>query len=140
MIGTEIGVTDGDRLSSDATMETFGEKVAHMLTRRGINASKLARKIGVPKSTLSNWMTGETEPKGSDVLKVARGLAVTTDFLLDPNLHYPPGIRHDLGAFAVPDDTPREQPIDARVPIRGVDATPPTTTARPARQPKPKRP
>ena len=47
----------------------------------------LAEKIGVSRSCISMWETGESQPDNQTLMKLADALCVTTDYLLGRKEH-----------------------------------------------------
>lgn len=48
----------------------------------GLTRAELARLLGESESRLGNWERGEHEPRPGAIAKVARGLDVSSDYLL----------------------------------------------------------
>ena len=61
---------------------TFGEKLYHLRTERGISQETLARKLGVSRQAISRWELGEVVPDTANVLAVSRLFRISTDYLL----------------------------------------------------------
>ena len=53
-----------------------------MLKDRGITVYRLAQDIGIPKSTVYTWTSGQKNPSAEHVLKVAKYLGVQMEVLL----------------------------------------------------------
>lgn len=56
---------------------------------RGLSEAEIARRLGVHKNTVSNWVTGRTELVPKRVLELAAILGVGIDELVHPE--HPPG-------------------------------------------------
>lgn len=63
-------------------MSKFSENLKNLLHDRKISSSALSRATGIPKSTLSEWLTGTREPTVSEALvKLSQHLGVSLEFL-----------------------------------------------------------
>lgn len=63
-------------------MENIGKRIAHLLREKtGGNQSELARFIGVTPQAVQKWISGETEPRGKNLDRVAEFLGVTSSHL-----------------------------------------------------------
>jgi transcriptional regulator with XRE-family HTH domain len=62
---------------------TFGEKLKNL--RKGLNLTQqqLAERVGVAKSVISYYESGDRYPSYDVLCKLARTFHVTTDYLLD---------------------------------------------------------
>lgn len=60
----------------------FSDNLTRMLKDRGITVYRLAHDIGVPKSTVYTWTSGQKNPSAEHVLKVAKYLGVQMEVLL----------------------------------------------------------
>lgn len=56
----------------------FGEQLAADRARAGLSQADLARRIGVDCSTVSRWEYGDRSPTRGAVLRIARGLRLST--------------------------------------------------------------
>ena len=62
---------------------TFGARLEHLKTRKGVNETDLAKVFGVNRSTVNRILKGETEKVSSQlVIDTAQYFGVSTDFLL----------------------------------------------------------
>ncbi|WP_404991363.1 helix-turn-helix domain-containing protein [Cupriavidus pauculus] len=55
----------------------------------------LARKTGIPRSTLETYLTGKAEPKASRIAEICEAAAVSADWLVSgkqPSSHAAPGV------------------------------------------------
>jgi transcriptional regulator with XRE-family HTH domain len=64
----------------------FAEKVRNLLRAHGLSQSDLAEALGTNQQQVSRWLEANTPPKWSYLLKMARTLDVTTDYLIDNSL------------------------------------------------------
>lgn len=74
-------------------MNTFGDKLRQAMNNAEINATELAEKTGISKSTISRYLSGGYIAKQRNLLKLSRALHVAPKFLfsdaveeLDANL------------------------------------------------------
>ncbi|MDE6373348.1 MAG: helix-turn-helix domain-containing protein [Clostridia bacterium] len=63
-------------------MKQFGEKVKKELKTQGKMQKDLCEYLGVKKSTMSQWLNDVNEPSMQIVVKIAKYLKVSTDYLL----------------------------------------------------------
>lgn len=63
-------------------MEIFGKRVKSELKEQGKLQKDLCNYLNVKKSTLSEWLNGNNEPRMEYIVKIAIFLDVTTDYLL----------------------------------------------------------
>lgn len=66
----------------DKTRVKLAERLCVCLDDRGWNASKLASKANISKSSISTYMSGDQCPSISLIVKLAEALEVSTDYLL----------------------------------------------------------
>lgn len=62
---------------------TFGEKLKKLRKGLKLTQQQLAERIGVAKSIISYYESGERYPSYDVLVKLARTFHVTTDYLLD---------------------------------------------------------
>lgn len=85
---------------SEANPETFSQRLTSVVDQCGLSRAAFARRIGVGDTTLKNYMTGETEPGVSELLKIASEGRVLLHWLLtgegprDANQVREPGARY----------------------------------------------
>lgn len=48
----------------------------------GLNQTELSKRVGVSKVAVSQWENGDTSPKGENLLKLARSLGVSPEWLI----------------------------------------------------------
>lgn len=61
----------------------FGEKLKNLRLAKKISQKDLAERIGIAKSVISFYESGERFPSYDVLIKIARIFNVTTDYLLD---------------------------------------------------------
>lgn len=68
----------------------FAEKVRNLLKVQRLSQSELAAMLGTSQPQVSRWLEGDNPPRWDYLLKMARALGVTADYLIDPALEEPP--------------------------------------------------
>lgn len=68
---------------------TLKEQLVHYMELRGLGISQLARKTGVPKQTIHDWLVGKKPREPLQVLQVARALGTSMEHLLFGSLENP---------------------------------------------------
>lgn len=63
-------------------MEDFSTRLRRIMNERGISQSELSRLSGIPKSALSQYMSGLFRPKQDRTLSLAKALGVDPAWLL----------------------------------------------------------
>lgn len=63
------------------TMDTFYERLISAREAKGISQADLYRAVGVSNATVSEWESGKTKPRGSNLLKVSKVLGVNPEWL-----------------------------------------------------------
>lgn len=58
-----------------------GQRLVQVAKQKGISQKELAKKLSVSASTVSDWGSGKTEPKGPNLIKAAEILGVSVDYL-----------------------------------------------------------
>ena len=73
----------------------IGERIAGLLRKQGKTQRKLAEQICTTETSVSRYIKGNRVPKGPILVKIAKALHTTTDYLLgnekdsnDPELEY----------------------------------------------------
>lgn len=61
----------------------FGEKLKMLRTGQNLTQQQLASRLGVQKSVVSYYESGERTPSTDVLVKLARFFHTTTDYLLD---------------------------------------------------------
>lgn len=60
----------------------FNERIRELRIAKKISQVELAKKIGVTKQSVSNWENDNIQPSIDMLVKIARALNVSTDYLL----------------------------------------------------------
>jgi transcriptional regulator with XRE-family HTH domain len=60
----------------------IGKRIKELREQLGLTQEELAEKVGVTRSALANYESGLREPKGDILVRFARALDTTTDYLL----------------------------------------------------------
>ena len=63
-------------------METIGAKIKQLREEIGLSQMELAKKIDISQSAIARYELGKTEPKASDIIKLAEFFCVSADYLL----------------------------------------------------------
>lgn len=66
-------------------MGTLHESISRALLKAGVSQSELARRIGVTRAAVSNWVTGQTHISYGNLLKVARALNMSLEEIYGEN-------------------------------------------------------
>lgn len=61
----------------------FGEKLRNLRTGQNLTQQQLADRIGVAKSVVSYYESGDRYPSYDVLVRIARIFSTTTDYLLD---------------------------------------------------------
>jgi transcriptional regulator with XRE-family HTH domain len=69
---------------------TLKEKVDKLWVARGRSQASLATLIGVSPQRMSLWMNGTGAPKPEQLLRMARAIGVSVDYLADDAAEAPP--------------------------------------------------
>ena len=64
----------------------LNEKIKQLRTSLNISQVELARKLGVSKQSVSNWENDNIQPSIDMLVKIAKCLSVSTDYLLGLNV------------------------------------------------------
>jgi transcriptional regulator with XRE-family HTH domain len=62
--------------------DNLGEKIKNLLYAKRITQTALAKKIGVHKQVLANWVNGNRNPKKENLEKIAKALEVSPQELI----------------------------------------------------------
>lgn len=68
--------------NKDAGRTSFPERFAEEIARRGWTQKEAAERAAIPNSTLSNWLAGPSEPRGSDLIALADLFQCSIDWLV----------------------------------------------------------
>lgn len=63
-------------------METFAERLNGIISERGIKKAELARRIGIARSTITEYCAGRCEPTREVIYKMAIVLGVSEAWLI----------------------------------------------------------
>lgn len=63
-------------------MSTFSERLAKLMSLRGLTQKDLARKANITESAISYYVKGVRTPSGEILARMAETLSTTTDYLL----------------------------------------------------------
>lgn len=69
----------------------ISQKILMLLAERGWHQSDLARTTGIKHGTINAWVNKGSKPEGENLIRLARGLSVTPEYLMDDTRDYPPG-------------------------------------------------
>lgn len=61
---------------------TLGDRIRQARERVGLSQIELARRIGLSKNAMNSIETGDTDPRASRIVAIARELGISTDTLL----------------------------------------------------------
>ena len=61
----------------------IGKRILQLRKELKLTQEDLGKRVGVSKATISLWEKNETKPKGENLLKLARALACTPDYITD---------------------------------------------------------
>ena len=62
--------------------EIFAERLKYLLDDRGLNIKTFSMEIGIPDSTISDWLLLKRTPKIDNIPKIAVYFKISTDYLL----------------------------------------------------------
>lgn len=57
-------------------------RIAEARKKANMSQAELGRKIGAAQNTISNWENGNRQPNNDDLLRLAKALRTTVDYLL----------------------------------------------------------
>ncbi|WP_410072154.1 helix-turn-helix domain-containing protein [Anaerostipes sp.] len=63
-------------------MRTTTQRMKELISKKGISQKQLAKISGLTESTISHYVRGERIPRGVNLIKIAKALDTTTDYLL----------------------------------------------------------
>ena len=63
-------------------VRTTTQRMKELISKKGISQKQLAKISGLTESTISNYVRGERIPRGVNLIKIAKALDTTTDYLL----------------------------------------------------------
>ena len=65
-------------------MNPFAQRLCGLMKRAGVGQDQLAEKIGLSQGTISRYVRGDTEPRLSDLRKLANFFEVSLEDLIGP--------------------------------------------------------
>lgn len=68
--------------SAVSTENSIAERVISARKKQGLTQAELASMVGIKEPSVTQWETGKTSLSGNSLLKVAKALKVTPDFIL----------------------------------------------------------
>ena len=63
-------------------VRTTTQRMKELISKKGISQKQLAKISGLTESTISHYVRGERIPRGVNLIKIAKALDTTTDYLL----------------------------------------------------------
>ncbi|HAU5069019.1 TPA: helix-turn-helix transcriptional regulator [Clostridioides difficile] len=66
-------------------MESLGDRIANLRKELDINQKELATKVGITEASLSRYENNLREPKSEIIVRLAKALETSTDYLLGIN-------------------------------------------------------
>ena len=66
-------------------MESLGDRIANLRKELDINQKELATKVGINEDSLSRYENNLREPKSEIIVRLAKALETSTDYLLGVN-------------------------------------------------------
>lgn len=57
-------------------------RITELLSRRSMSQKELALSAGITESAISHYVKGDRVPRGVNLMKIAKALDTTTDYLL----------------------------------------------------------
>ncbi|HBF7091296.1 TPA: helix-turn-helix transcriptional regulator [Clostridioides difficile] len=66
-------------------MESLGDRIANLRKELDINQKELATKVGITEASLSRYENNLREPKSEIIVRLAKALKTSTDYLLGVN-------------------------------------------------------
>lgn len=58
-------------------------RIVELLSEHGMTQKELANAAGLTESAVSHYVKGDRVPRGANLIKIARALGTTTDYLLN---------------------------------------------------------
>lgn len=121
-----MNVSLKDQTKESSTLNLFmfnllnmntNERIRYRMTQLGLKQTDLINATGASKGTVSLWVNGPSEPQGSYLLKLAKALDTTSEWIItgkgDPELHDAPlfGDMAPISVWNAPDDLDPEQNV-----------------------------
>ena len=66
-------------------MESLGDRIANLRKELDINQKELSTKVGITEASLSRYENNLREPKSEIIVRLAKALETSTDYLLGVN-------------------------------------------------------
>ena len=66
-----------------ALKKAFGKNLSNIMYEKHITQAKMARELGIPKTTVSSWMNGRRTPRSAAIKLLCRYLQCTHEELLN---------------------------------------------------------
>lgn len=63
-------------------VRTTTQRMKELISKKGISQKQLAKISGLTESTISHYVRGERIPRGVNLIKIAKALDTTADYLL----------------------------------------------------------
>ena len=63
-------------------VRTTTQRMKELISQKGLSQKQLAKISGLTESTISHYVRGERVPRGVNLIKIAKALDTTTDYLL----------------------------------------------------------
>ena len=63
-------------------MSVFGDRLMAIMVEKGLTQKELAQNANVTESAMSYYVKGQRTPSGDVLLRIAKALDVSTDYLL----------------------------------------------------------
>ena len=63
-------------------MNKFAQRLKELRTEKGLSFQALAKEVNMTHASLCRWKNSISEPKGSQIIKLAIYFKVSTDYLL----------------------------------------------------------
>jgi len=99
-------------MEREAPLKVFGERLGHAMRLRRLNASDLARQTGISKSTISRYLTGESDASATNLLRISEALRISVQWLLGQPLPDQTQLLEETVALM-------QQKLRSRVPDKG---------------------
>lgn len=65
-----------------SVIEIFSERLRDLMNDKGLNIEKFSKSIGIPRSTISDWLLKKKRPIIDNLPKIALFFKVSIDYLL----------------------------------------------------------
>jgi transcriptional regulator with XRE-family HTH domain len=70
-------------MEEDKMAVRVADQIATLLFQRKMTQKELAKVTDITESAISHYIKGDRVPRGVNLIKIAKALGVTTDYLLD---------------------------------------------------------